>query len=47
MPHATIQHLRVRAVVDGQIYLDFGNYDIAYYPVPGDVQLAIVILGSR
>ena len=46
MPHATVQHLRVRAVVDGQIYLNFGDFHITHNPVSGNVQLIVVILGG-
>ena len=47
MPHATVQHFRLCAVVDGQIHLDFGNFNIAHNAASGNVQLAIVILGGR
>ena len=47
VPYTTVQYLRVCAVVDGQIHLDFGNFNIAHNAASGNVQLAIVILGGR
>ena len=46
VPDAPFQRIVLRAVVDGQIHADFGNLRIAHDAVPGEIELAVIVLGS-